>query len=76
MDFIVILQPYERSNFSVSQSVFKDNNPSQIVIIIKSISSSEPTQKSKLSTGALVGMIVAVSFLLLMYISQTRWYCL
>jgi hypothetical protein len=52
-----VIADYERSNFSVSQCVFKDNNPEDIIAIYPT---STPHHHSGLSTGALVAIIVAI----------------
>lgn len=51
---------YETSNFSVSQAVFKDENPQQIVAISHSTSSknSELNPSHTLSSGTMIGIIL------------------
>lgn len=48
---------YERSNFSVSQCVFKDNNHEDIIAIYPI---STPYHHSGLSTGAIVAIVVVI----------------
>jgi hypothetical protein len=52
-----VIADYERSNFSVSQCVFKDNNPEDIIAIYPI---STPHHHSGLSTGAIVAIAVAI----------------
>jgi hypothetical protein len=52
-----VIADYERSNFSVSQCVFKDNNPEEIIAIYPI---STPHHHSGLSTGAIVAIVVAI----------------
>lgn len=52
-----MIADYERSNFSVSQCVFKDNNPEDIIAIYPI---STPHHHSGLSTGAIVAIAVAI----------------
>jgi hypothetical protein len=51
-----VIADYERSNFSVSQCVWKEDNPAQIVAI------NSPSEKQKspgLSNGAMIAIIVS-----------------
>ena len=51
---------YERSNFSVSQCLFEGNKPSELI----GIAPAHNDSKSPLSTGAIVGIVIALAVVL------------
>lgn len=70
-----VVADYERSNFSVSQCVFEENNP-ETIIAIRSPLSIEHNGKSGLSTGALAGIVVAAVLLLLLVTGLIGFFCI
>ena len=58
---------YESSNFSVSQNVWAENAPSEILAIRTANSTAPPapksTKKSGISTGGIIGVIAAIAVL-------------
>jgi hypothetical protein len=59
-----VITDYERANFSVSQSVFKDNNPEKIVAIYSPSTKFSHPGLSKMTLIAIVVAAVVVSLLL------------
>jgi hypothetical protein len=56
---------YERGNFSVSQAIWNDTAPADIKPIISPSSSNTITKPSKLSAGAIAGIVIGAVVLLL-----------
>lgn len=59
-----LIVDWERSNFSISQCVFQEQNPQHIIAIppIQVTDSAAPSQGQSLSTGAIVAIAIVVAF--------------
>lgn len=61
-----MIADYERFNFSVSQCLFKEDNPEQIIAIHSPL---EKHNSSGLSHGALIAVVVSVTVLVMIFAS-------